>query len=419
VTATKTTLSDILFRRYPQKSLPLALYKESPLFGMMAKDEDHRGEDTRLSLAFAPTGGRSADFATAQANKRGAGYRGFLLTHYEDYSIFSLTGLALAVAKKSKGALVNALEKEGEMCLKALKKSMCATLYGNGGGAIGRVGSTSTTVLTLSNPADIVNFEVGQVVVSGSTDGTSGTPDNDAALITGINRAAGTITRSDANWTTATHFANGDYLFIEGDHTSAAIEKPPGLAGWLPASAPVLGSDSFKGVDRGADATRLGGWRVTASQEHGTLERLLIDVEAQLDTEGGAPDVVVMNPRDRAILVNELGAKAQYDRATARGSSGAIADIGYKTLMLHGNNELKVIGDRYCPRHRAYMLDMSTWKIYSAGSCPGWLREDGQDILREAAADAYEGRMGVYWDIGCEVPGHNATIDLSAITNPS
>lgn len=415
MTATKTSLSAILFRRYPQKSLPMALYKESPLFGMMAKDEEHRDEDLRLSLAFAPTGGRSATFATAQANKRGAQYRGFLLTHYEDYSIFSLTGLALAVAKKSKGALVNALEKEGEMCLKALKKSMCSTLYGNGGGAIGTVGSTSTTVLTLSNPADVVNFEVGQVVVSANNDGTSGSPDNDAALITGIDRAAGTLTRSDANWTAGGHFSNADRIFIEGDHN----EKAPGLAAWLPASAPVLGSDSFKGVDRGADATRLGGWRVTATNDHGTLERLLIDVEAQLDTEGGSPDVVVMNPRDRAILVNELGAKAQYDRANARGGSGAIADIGYKALMLHGNNELKVIGDRYCPRHRAYMLDMSTWKIYSAGTCPGWLREDGQDILREASSDAYEGRMGVYWDIGCEIPGHNATIDLSAITNPS
>jgi len=38
------------------------------------------------------------------------------------------------------------------------------------------------------------------------------------------------------------------------------------------------------------------------------------------------------------------------------------------------------------------------------------LEEDGNSILREATDDAYEGRWGCYFQVGCNAPGYNSYI---------
>ncbi len=120
---------------------------------MVPKSEKFVGEDMRISLMHAPTRGRSAIFSTAQNNKKGAQYTGFVLTRSKDYSLFSIEGEAIKAADGNAGSLVKALKAEGDACMHILKRSIGVSMYRNGGGAIGQIASGSaSTTLTLSNP---------------------------------------------------------------------------------------------------------------------------------------------------------------------------------------------------------------------------------------------------------------------------
>lgn len=414
MTATVTTSSAILKRLYSQKTLLGLLYKDSPLLGVLPKSTKFTGADMRIACKIAPTSGRSATFSTAQGNIGGTTYRGFDLTRVTDYSLYRISNELLLAASSDDGALVRAHKSEGDSCINAFKRSLSRSLYRNGGGAIGRVGSTATTTLTLATREDIVHFEVGMRVVSSSTDGTSGAADATVITVTGVDRNLGTVTGS-ANWTGGGDFSDGDYIMAQGDHGLMMS----GLAAWLPPTAPS--ATAFFGVDRTVDSQRLGGVRFTAdADDHVTIENALIDCAAQLDVAGGSPTHVFMNSIDYAQTVRELGDKRVYQTSTAQSEKGAMASIGYKGIVIacSGRDGMVTLhADRDCPRHRAYMLQADTWILKSLGDLPQWLMEDGAgQILRVSNADSYEGRLGGYMQLGCEAPGWNATLDLSALT---
>jgi hypothetical protein len=123
-----------------------------------------------------------------------------------------------------------------------------------------------------------------------------------------------------------------------------------------------------------------------------------------------------MNNADRAVLVNELGAKTNYEKVPARMATGAMGNIGYSALIIEGDRgPIKVIADHNCPQGTAYLLQLNTWKLYSLGPAPRFLDFDGNRMLREAAADAYEARIGYYGQMGCVAPGWNANVNISAV----
>ena len=410
--ATTTSIDPILKRLYSKDRFEKALYTNNPLLGLLPKNEDFGGADMRIALMYAPTAGGSATFSNSQSNQVGAAYKGFNLTRVSDYSTFLISSEALKASKGDANALVSGLETEGDAALHTLQRSIAKKVYRNGGGAIGRVGSTSTVTLTLLELSDIVNFEVNMKIDSDDVDGTSGAVDGDARVITKVDRDLGTLTTA-ANWTGSGNYANSDYLFRDGDFGLAMS----GLDAWVPSSAPA--STAFFGVDRTADATRLGGIRFTASAgTDGTLERALIRAAARVAREGGKPDYVFMNPEDAYQLDWELGTKRQYETVTAQSASGSVGTIGYDSIrVVTPGGSVKVCADHNCPKGVAWMLQMDTWILASLGPAAGWLMDDGNRILRASTSDAYEGRMGGYMNLGCRAPGWNARLNISAVVN--
>ena len=56
---------------------------------------------------------------------------------------------------------------------------------------------------------------------------------------------------------------------------------------------------------------------------------------------------------------------------------------------------------------------MKSWKLYSLKEPVRILDLDGNKVLREATADAVELRVGGYFQLGCDAPGHNVVIKLA------
>jgi hypothetical protein len=392
----------VLKTLYPN-GLAAVLYPKNPTFAIMEKADDFEGENLVVALKYGGSTGDAVDFTNAQTGKSGSLYTKFTITRVSEYAVGGLTTEVMRASRSNKGALVKALKSEIDSSLYKIGRAMAAGLWGNGGGAIGRISAGSnvgTATITLADISQIVNFEKGMLLQASVDDGTlagglrsAGT----TVTVLGVDRDLGTITAT-GNWTAGiAAVVASDYLFRKGDYGA----KVKGIPAWVPDAAPS--ATLFFGVDRTAD-TRLGGARWNAAGV--PIEEALIEAPHRLAVHGGSPDVGIMNNRDFANVVKALQARVFIDVDTD------IPDIGFKAVVIPGpNGDIKLLPDPNCPRNRLYLLQMDTWKIHTLGAAPGFIDDDGQgQLVRDYNADSHEYRIVTFWQIACEEPGSNMVV---------
>ena len=388
-----TTFAAALKQHYTDEKIENMVYKDNPFLAMIAKYEDFGGENLKLPVKYGLPMGRSATFADAVSNKSASQLKAFLLTRKADYAIASIANETIEASKGNANAFIEAATFEIDGAIEAATRSLAISLYGDGSGQIGVVGSLATTTasndtVTLATIQDITNFEVGMQL-------NFGTATSNKEIST-INRDTGVILLTGASGATTT-----EAIYVDGDKDN----KLTGLGGWLPSSAPGS-TDSFFGVNRSSDATRLGGIRFDGSSL--PIEEALIGAAARVAREGGKPDVCFINYNNFADLEKALGSKVSYVDVKVN------PEIGFRGIMVHGpRGPIKVVPDQNCPNGVAYMLQMDVWKLYSLGKAPKILDSDGLKFLRESTADAVEARVGYYAQLGCRAPGFNVRVALS------
>ena len=393
-----TTFAAALKQHYTNERIENMVYKDNPFLAMVAKYEDFGGENLKLPIKYGIPQGRSATFSDAQANKTNTQLKAFLLTRQADYSLASIANETIEASKGNANAFMEAATVEIDGAIESATRSLAIACYGDGSGAIGQVLATTSSVatFTLKQIDDVTNFEVGmQLKLNATKTGSSGTLST-AVTVDGINRDTGVITLSAAASLTADHF-----IYQEGDYDA----KIKGLNAWVPSSAPGS-TDSFFGVNRSSDATRLGGIRFDGSSL--PIEEALIGGASRVAREGGKPDVCFMNYSNFADLEKALGSKVSYVDVKAS------PEIGFRGILVHGpRGPIKVIPDQNCPKDVAFMLQMDVWKLYSLGKAPKILDSDGLKFLRDSSADSVEVRVGYYAQLGCRGPGYNVRIALA------
>lgn len=303
-----------------------------------------------------------------------------------------------------------------------MSNDMAHDLFGDGSGTRGQISAIATGVITLVDPQSVVNFELGMSLVSFSVSGNVYTQSTAAAIgyIIAVNRSSGVITVSatqggaagtPANWSTA--FPNlavqGDMPFGTLNTANGGFAKMSGLAAWFPVTAPTSG-DSFWGVDRSVDVTRLAGVRFNGAAE--SIEEALIDASSLVAREGGSPDMCFMPFSSYAALEKSLGSKVQYVDV-----KHDEADIAFAGIRIHAPyGPITVIPDRSCPSQTAYLLSMETLKLRSLGRAPHVLTYglEGLEGIRVGNADALEIRIGLYGNLICNAPGWNCVVQLSS-----
>ena len=392
-----TTFAAALKQHYTNERVENMVYKDNPFLAMVAKYEDFGGENLKLPIKYGIPQGRSATFSDAQANKTNTQLKAFLLTRVSDYSLASIANETIEASKGNANAFMESATLEIDGAIESATRSLAIALYRDGSGAIGQVLSTtsSATTFTLKQTDDVTNFEVGmQLKLNATKTGSSGTLST-AVTVDGVNRDTGVITLSASASLTADHF-----IYQEGDYDA----KVKGLNAWVPESAPGS-TDSFFGVNRSSDATRLGGIRFDGSSL--PIEEALIGGASRVAREGGKPDVCFMNYSNFADLEKALGSKVSYVDVKAS------PEIGFRGILIHGpRGPIKIIPDQNCPNGVAYLLQMDVWKLYSLGKAPKILDSDGLKFLRDSAADSVEVRVGYYAQLGCRGPGYNVRIAL-------
>ena len=407
-----TALNAVLKTQYTQKKVNLLTYKNNPTYAMIPKRTDFVGANKVVAIRNGAPQGRglgAAGFTASLANMSASVYNKFTVTRISDYAFGQVTTEAIRASKNDAGSLVDGLKNEVDGAIYTNMRSLAIGMFGNSGarrGVISAASAVGTPTITLATITDITAFEVGMILNTAATDGTSGAKRAGTVTVTGLDRVNGTITVS-GNWSAGiAAVAVGDSIFQNGDF-EAVKTGLSGFAAWLPLVAPT-GGDNFFGLDRSSDVTRLAGIRDT-SHAGGPLEETIIDVAALVVREGGMPNKVILNPLDVAKLVKALSTKVIYDRS----KSFDEPDIDFKSVSIQGPaGQLDVVGDINCPQGLGYMLQLDTWCLESLGAAPGILDDDGNRILRSATSDSYIVRVGYFANMTCVAPGWNAVFSV-------
>lgn len=421
MSATITTADKILKYVYTSKALQNAVYKDNPLLAMMPKAGEFNGRSLIHAITYGNSNARNAQFAVAQslAAVNGAvgngvgvgaatdsGYNrdvNFTITRQKNYAMWSIENeLVLAASGKNPGAFVSSITQLLDGTLQTLNNNFGLDVYGDATGALGQITNVASLVFTVGEA--VTQFEVGMALVAsnGSTKTAAirGTTTATPMIVTAVDRSAGKIT-VDANTDAA---ATNDWLYIAGDRSTSAItaysarSKIAGLDAWNPVTAPA-GGDSFFGVDRSVDVTRLSGLRLDISAL-GPEEGYITALAAQA-REGGSPGHIFTSFTDEKNIKLALGSRvdAEYSQ---------VGDIGFESIRLRGpKGTVRIFADRSAPVGYARLLQMDTWELKHLGDFVN--KESG---AREYRADRVEGRMAFYGNMLCYKPSANMVVTL-------
>lgn len=410
------------------------VYKKNPLLALLPKEESpsgFAGKYIPVPLIYGTPMGRSATFAQAQANQTAPALASFFVYRVSNYQLVTITNELLEATKDNAGAFIDEAKLNMDTGFRNISNDLALDLFQGGSASCSRgsfgvsTGSITAGVIVLDDPNQIVNFEVGMVLVSYAVSGTTPTQSTSNALgyVIAVNNSLGQLTVSatqggaagtPTNWSTSFPYlaVQGDINFVSGGlapgANGAAALKVSGLAAWLPTAAPGV-SDSFWGVNRSVHPTRLGGVRYDGSQE--SVEEALIDGSTLVAREGGMPDMCFMSFASYAALEKQLGSKVQY--VSVQHDTAEIAFKGITVNAPYG--PITVIPDRNCTSKVAYLLQMDTWKLRSLGKAPHILTygDEGLQGLRVGNSDALEIRIGYYGNLVCNAPGWNCVILLA------
>ena len=403
------------------------VYKKNPFLALVPKNESPSGMAGKylpVPIVYGAPQGRSATFSNAQGNQTAPADVSFFVYRVSNYEIVTITNELLEATKDDAAAFVDQAKFNMDTGFRNISNDIALSLFGDGSGSRGQLQAISAGVIDLVQDQDVVNFEVGMSLVSYSVSGSTATQSTGAAVgyVIAVNRTAtsnqitvsttqGGSAGTPTNWSTS--FPNlavqGDVNFASGGLAAGQMLKIAGLGAWLPSTAPSS-LDSFWGVNRSVDVTRLAGVRFDGSSE--SIEEALIDGSTLVAREGGQPDMAFMSFDSYAALEKSLGAKVQYVDVKHEE-----ADIAFAGIRVHAPyGPITVIPDRNCPPRRCFLLQMDTWKLRSLGKAPHILTYglEGLEGLRVGSADALEIRIGMYGNLVCNAPGWNCTIALSA-----
>lgn len=419
---TQSTVPGILKELYDGQKTQWLTYKDNPALAMMKKEEKFPGKYYPNPVVYGLSQGSSATFANAFNNQTSPLVAEFLITRVADFSLATIDGQLLASAQTDPGAFIDGAELMIDAAFQNAVNRLAGAMFRNGAGTIGQIQSVANVsgtnyLVTLSNPDDAVQFEVGQTLLAVQNVDGSGTAPTDVGSVSAVNRSLGTM-----NVTSATNIASNwpttYFLAVQGDlpsssnnnfqpagsTTTNSLLKLAGFAAWLPIAGPGV-SDSFFGVNRNLDTQRLAGVTFDGSQL--SLEEALIQGSSRIALNGGRPDTCIMSYASYAALITSLGSKVVY-------IDEKIGEIGFRGVQVNGaNTVMSCFPDRSCPDGVIYCLEMDSWILRSQNPAPHILKYmDEIEVLRVPGVDAAELRVGSYVNMYTMKPGHNGVIKI-------
>jgi hypothetical protein len=386
-----TSVAFIYKRDYSGRQAGDIAMRDHVHFTRIAKNGGFVGVGHFYKIRYGNPQGISGTFADAQSGASGSKGKQLQMLRKAKYGVITLDGEAIAASEGDKGAFYNLVTMETDGVLEEMGDSFAFDLYRDGTGQRGRRASASSNVITLTVADDARNFKEGMTVIA-SANANGSSPRTGSTTVVAVDEDAGTVELASAAAITA--FANNDFLFRKGD-PGTCME---GLASSTPLTAPVLGADSFRGIDRGSDPRRLAGVRVDDTGTY--LEDNLGLLAVKVDQLGKKITEAYANPINVYGVTKRLGAKVEYD------DGGGSANHGFQFVMIHSPaGSFRLYADADCPTNRAYVVNQARQYLKHNRGLPHIIMDDGIRSLRSASADSIEARARGWVNYAQDEPG--------------
>lgn len=380
-------------RRYSDEQIGEQTKRDHLLSEMTKMRSGVGGDDFRYVVRTGNPAGVAGSFSVAQANASGSSGVQFAAEPALKYGVITLDGPSMARARGKEDSFYDLVTMETDGILEEVGDSLAFDAYRNATGLRGRIATAGITgnVIELEDHDDARNFKEKMNIVADDA-ATGLTPRAGSAEVVAVDVDAGTVEVD--NVANITGLAAADYLFREGDPGTCS----DGLALIIPLTAPVYGSDSFRGVDRGRNARKLAGCRLddTAS----SIERNMGLVAVKIRQEGKRANCGFLNPINFHDVTERQNAKVEFQ------SGGGTADYGFEFFNIHTSaGRLKVYSDPDCPLDRGYVGNLDSLQVRHIDAYPHVIRDDGRPNLRQTSSDGLEARVRAMHNWFILVPG--------------
>jgi hypothetical protein len=389
------------------------LYEDRPLFAMVEKDTSWSGLRLHVTCKYANGSSVSSKFDVAKRNKRINKYAAMEVETADLFALWSVDNKLITLSRDQKGSLVRYLDEATTDAAEKFRRRTAWQLWGNGGGAAAQMSAKSGTDITLANPHNVRNFDIGDIIEFATDDGRGGAGVLDEVReISEIDEDNGILTLTETVETIAGITATC-FLFHEGDYgDDDHVIK--GVTAYTCLEDPGTGDepDAIWGMTRSTFLTRLGGHRMTPSAN-------LIVVEAikEMLTKCFRRSINTSHLFCSPEIFNEV--EMSIDSSVRR-TEQKIGQVGFEGLSFTSQTgkTVKLFADSDIPlgpdgEELVFALNMDKWKFHTAEEWGQWLTADGQKkFMTEENTNTREGRLGGYGNLYTRRPGDQAVLLL-------
>lgn len=408
--STLVTFSSLLKQRYGSEKVEDLTIRERPLLSMIPKDEEGAGLEEKVPLIYGgPQSVSSAlsDAMTYSSNLKSAAFT----VKYGDLSGGVRIGLkVMKASRNNNGAFLQNKVAEMDGLWESTSDSLDLALWGNGGLSLGQISAIDTNTVTLVNPQDAYNFQVGMYCTGSATDGTNGAGSLLATQsdVTAVDRAAGTVTFTSAAAVVAAN--TSAYIHRYGTFATDGVSKVfPGVQAFI---ASTDSPSALLGMTRTYDPTRQAGCRVPAAAIAGLgVEQRLKLLGSYMSGRYGAKGFGTgfLHPEDFASLESSLSARG------IRPLEDETTQFGFEAItMICGTQKVKFYADARCPKDTAFIFNLKMWLLKSMGKLiePD-TSETGLVLVPAQGSTDYEFRLLCFPAGVCRGPGNNGRVSLA------
>lgn len=293
---------------------------------------------------------------------------------YPQYGFISFDNLALN--RNNTGTLIDIKASEAEDVKEAMLNDCEFDLWNDGSGVLGQIsgtglgGTEAARIVTLATPSDVFNFEYGMIVY-GDVDatGAGSVEHTDRYRVTDLDPVGGKVMMTQVTNTASNELAASDFLFVVASRDA----RMPGIPAFIPSTDPA---DTLLGVVRsGNPATS--GWRFPFKASKAETISRAFSFMGRWVNQAAGKFVVCLSTADWLELSFEReGRAAPTDPLAVQkwGLEGLSVRTSYGTITCIAIPQLK--------DGRGYIIDWTSWKLYTLKNLPHVIDEDGQTFVR-------------------------------------
>lgn len=374
--ANQSALAEYFIERYNLVGRDVEYQKNRPTLMAMPRDTEKLKQGNFFDETLRIANGFSGSPDWVEGNK---GYQPSTKVKwrigdpYAQYGRLSFDTLALA--RNNLGTLLDIKGAEADGVRDEMLNTLEFELWNDGTGARGQVtshtgsfGTAGTAVMTLSTVSDVYNFPYGATLTGNTARDGSGTVHSDRYKVVDIDPVNGKVTVLNLTNPSASAIADNDYLFVAGSQAAYM----PGIPTFIPATAPA---DTLLGVTRTANPA-LSGWRFPfKSSISETIQRAFATMGRWVNR---AADrfVVCLSTTDWLLLSMEREGRVFEN-------PGAMQKWGLEGLTVRTPfGPITCIAIPQMSDGRGYILDFTSWKLFTLKNLPHVVDEDGLTFVR-------------------------------------